>query len=481
MNKKGFTLVELIVTIALLAIIAVIAFVSINKVINDNKNKNCESLVSSIVVATKEYASDNRYNSTFINRVDNKYELTIDGQELLNNNYLNGEIVNPYDKSIIAPSDVTIHIYLDTDYTVRAVLVDNPSVLSNCNCQTTPSEITIDTPPYVDDGSDITPPVITYSLSGGEYKGLSYQVTITASDAESGIDYMGVYVYNNGVLISEKSNDHIIANSYIVNLDKYNDWKILTKAYDKAGNRSNQEPQTDDGKYYQEYRITGKPIYIYYSVNGGKLKSGSKCARGDEGDKTCVLLKDYAAVKSSSGEKEYAYQVCKYDKKCNLWNYNNADYLNITRSGYIAKSGNQWNTKAKGTGKSLDQTQNYTYEKIVSLAQEKENNYKLNVYVNWEEEPTTDSSGGDGGGSSSTSGACKFEDIYYCTTFNPSFQTTAQCSGTSTINNYKCKNSGDVKSTTVCSGTCTWSCTYKNGKKENGSYSKSKIISTKYC
>ena len=468
-------------TIALLAIIAVIAFVSINKVINDNKNKNCESLVSSIVVATKEYASDNRYNSTFINRVDNKYELTIDGQELLNNNYLNGEIVNPYDKSIIAPSDVTIHIYLDTDYTVRAVLVDNPSVLSNCNCQTTPSEITIDTPPYVDDGSDITPPVITYSLSGGEYKGLSYQVTITASDTESGIDYMEVYVYNKGVLISEKSNDHIIANSYIVNFDKYNDWKILTKAYDKAGNRSNQEPQTDDGKYYQEYRITGKPIYIYYNVNHGTIASGSKCARGDEAAKKCVLKGKYAAVKSSSGETEYAYQICRYDQTCNLWDYNNKKYLNITRSGYVAENKKEWNTKVNGEVKSLNQAKNYTYEKMLPLTLERENYYKLNIYVNWKKDSTTDSSGGGGGGSSSTGGACTFDDIYYCTTFNPAFQTTAKCSGTSTINNYKCKNSGDVKSTTVCSGTCTWSCTYKNGKNESGSYSKSKIISTKYC
>ena len=46
MNNKGFTLIELIATIALLAIIATISFVSINEVIKNSKIKNCENLLS---------------------------------------------------------------------------------------------------------------------------------------------------------------------------------------------------------------------------------------------------------------------------------------------------------------------------------------------------------------------------------------------------------------------------------------------------
>ena len=39
MNKKGFTLIELIATIALLGVIVTISFVSINKVLETGKKK----------------------------------------------------------------------------------------------------------------------------------------------------------------------------------------------------------------------------------------------------------------------------------------------------------------------------------------------------------------------------------------------------------------------------------------------------------
>ena len=48
MNNKGFTLVELIATIALLSIIAIISFVSINGVIDQSRVNDCENVVRSI-------------------------------------------------------------------------------------------------------------------------------------------------------------------------------------------------------------------------------------------------------------------------------------------------------------------------------------------------------------------------------------------------------------------------------------------------
>ena len=52
MNRKGFTLIELVATIALLANIAIISFVSINGVIDKSKIDNCKSLVSNIKSAS---------------------------------------------------------------------------------------------------------------------------------------------------------------------------------------------------------------------------------------------------------------------------------------------------------------------------------------------------------------------------------------------------------------------------------------------
>ena len=48
MNNKGFTLIELIATIALLAIIATISFVAISGVVQSSKKRDCETLVGNI-------------------------------------------------------------------------------------------------------------------------------------------------------------------------------------------------------------------------------------------------------------------------------------------------------------------------------------------------------------------------------------------------------------------------------------------------
>ena len=43
MNNKGFTMVELIATIALLSVIMVISFVSINAVLDNSKINECKA------------------------------------------------------------------------------------------------------------------------------------------------------------------------------------------------------------------------------------------------------------------------------------------------------------------------------------------------------------------------------------------------------------------------------------------------------
>ena len=131
MNNKGFTLIELIVTIALLAIILTISFVSITAVINSNKEEQCNNLVNSIKSASEEYVSDNRYNSEFIKSVRNK-SITIDGSVLVNNNYLNGTIINPFNNEEIVSNSIKITITLNNDYTVSSISIDEPAVLKEC-------------------------------------------------------------------------------------------------------------------------------------------------------------------------------------------------------------------------------------------------------------------------------------------------------------------------------------------------------------
>ena len=138
MNRKGFTLIELIVTIALLAVVSIISFVSITGIINDSKEKDCNNLVKSIKSATKDYISDNRYNDDFLslfNRItDDTYYMS--ANILTDENYLSSPITNPFDtKSEIEPSSIAIEITLNKDYTVKNISISNPAVLENCQSE----------------------------------------------------------------------------------------------------------------------------------------------------------------------------------------------------------------------------------------------------------------------------------------------------------------------------------------------------------
>jgi prepilin-type N-terminal cleavage/methylation domain-containing protein len=119
MNNKGFTLIELISTIALLAIIALISFVSINGVIKNNKISNCENLVKNIKVAAREYVSDNRYK---FNDNNNK---TIDVKTLIDEKYLKGPIINPFTNEEISGKDISVKIELNSDYSSKEIHVYN--------------------------------------------------------------------------------------------------------------------------------------------------------------------------------------------------------------------------------------------------------------------------------------------------------------------------------------------------------------------
>ena len=123
-KQNGFTLIELIVTIALLAVVAAISFVSISKVLESSKDRNCESIISSIKTAANEYASDKRYNKDFIDSVKN-YTVTIDASTLIDidNNYLSSPIINPYTKDEVTAADIKIKYEFNKNYTVNKITI----------------------------------------------------------------------------------------------------------------------------------------------------------------------------------------------------------------------------------------------------------------------------------------------------------------------------------------------------------------------
>ena len=63
MNKKAFTLIELLGVLTLLAIIALIAVTSVTRIIETSKNNISESQKKLIISAAKNYVANDPFNA----------------------------------------------------------------------------------------------------------------------------------------------------------------------------------------------------------------------------------------------------------------------------------------------------------------------------------------------------------------------------------------------------------------------------------
>ncbi|MGN1342391.1 MAG: type II secretion system protein [Bacilli bacterium] len=92
MNKKGFTLIELIMVIVIIAILLLFLVPNIFTFINKNNIKSCESLEKNIISAAKIYVTNNKYDLGFD---CSKTPKTITLQTLVDSGDLSAPIINP--------------------------------------------------------------------------------------------------------------------------------------------------------------------------------------------------------------------------------------------------------------------------------------------------------------------------------------------------------------------------------------------------
>lgn len=108
MNKKGFTLAELIGVIVVLSLICLITVPAIASVLKANKKSLCETQLNNILTAAKSYASENILSMP-INEGETK---TITIQELVDYGFIEGDIQNPVTKE---------DFDLETEITIKKV------------------------------------------------------------------------------------------------------------------------------------------------------------------------------------------------------------------------------------------------------------------------------------------------------------------------------------------------------------------------
>ena len=105
MNKKGFTLIELIMVIVLIAILSLILIPNIFTLLNKSKISSCESLKKNIESAAKTYVINNKYELNF--SCNTPKDITLETLIIAGDLKVDssGQITNPLDDSIIALSN----------------------------------------------------------------------------------------------------------------------------------------------------------------------------------------------------------------------------------------------------------------------------------------------------------------------------------------------------------------------------------------
>lgn len=101
MNKKGFTLVEVILAIAIMALLVLILVPNVIALLNKNNVKSCNNLKSNIESAAKMYVTNNKYKLGF--KCDTPKNITfktlVDSGDLKLDS--TGKLTNPIDKTVI--------------------------------------------------------------------------------------------------------------------------------------------------------------------------------------------------------------------------------------------------------------------------------------------------------------------------------------------------------------------------------------------
>ena len=116
-NRKGFTLVEVLVSIGLLALIGTVIGISLNKAFKDNNKNNYDEFVEKVKSAAMLYVNNTVDIINDLN--DNSFKVITIG-DLINNGYLNDNLVNPSTNEKVGKNE-EIQVSYDSDYELIVV------------------------------------------------------------------------------------------------------------------------------------------------------------------------------------------------------------------------------------------------------------------------------------------------------------------------------------------------------------------------
>lgn len=117
MNKKGFTLIETVITIAILAMLSLLLIPTISNLINTQKDNSIDEIINSIETSALNYAKENKWNLDWITCINEQDEQEISINELVAQNYLSKAPKHPKTNEIIDQTYTVTIIYNCTNKT----------------------------------------------------------------------------------------------------------------------------------------------------------------------------------------------------------------------------------------------------------------------------------------------------------------------------------------------------------------------------
>lgn len=112
MNKKGFTLVEILVSIGLLALLGSVIAISLNRVFKDNNIKNYNEYVEKIKSSAMLYVNN---TIDIINDLNDSSFKIITIGNLIDNGYLKDNVINPSTSETVDKNE-KIKVYYNSDH-----------------------------------------------------------------------------------------------------------------------------------------------------------------------------------------------------------------------------------------------------------------------------------------------------------------------------------------------------------------------------